>query len=123
MSLLLRVKTFWADIHNQRWDNLAKYFNAKAVIEWPNTNERFCVQDFIKANSEYPGKRDIAIERIERCNTTVITVARVRDSGEDTSLYATSFFEFEDSLIVRLTEYWSENGPAPEWRTKLELGV
>lgn len=122
MSLLLRVKNFWDDIHNQRWDNLTKYFNAKAVIEWPNTGESFSVQSFIEANREYPGKWDAVIERIEHCESTIITVTHIKEKGGDDSFYATSFFEFEDSLIIKLTEYWSENGEAPEWRKDIGCG-
>lgn len=119
MSSLMKVKSFWTDIHDKNWDVLARYFAPKAAIEWPNTNECFTTEEFIMANREYPGDWEISIVRIEHMDSTIVTVTHVQERESNISYYATSFFEFENSLIVRLTEYWSENGDAPEWRKHL----
>lgn len=122
MSSLMKVKSFWEDIGSQNWNALPKYFAPKAVIDWPNTNERFNAESFIRVNREYPGNWDISIVRIEHTESKIITVALVKERGGESSFYATSFFEFEDMQITQLTEYWSENGEPPAWRKHTEEG-
>jgi hypothetical protein len=120
MSSLLKVRSFWKDINEQKWDALTKYFAPKAVIKWPNTDEEFTAEDFIRANREYPGKWDIDVIRIDNTESVIITVALVKLHGGNISFYATSYFEFEGSQITQLTEYWSENCDPPDWRKKMK---
>lgn len=118
---LMKLKSFWNDMNERNWDKLARYFWPKAEIEWPNTGERFTVDDFVKVNSEYPGTWDIELQRIEQCGTTLISVALVKEHDGDQSLFVASFFEFDGDLILKLIEYWSENGEPPEWRRGLNV--
>lgn len=110
-------------MNNQRWEQLPRYFEDKAVIEWPNTQEVFTAHGFMKANSAYPGKWSTVPQRIEAAGDTFISVTKVSLTDGGASLYAISFFEFEEGLITRLTEYWSENGEAPEWRKALGINM
>lgn len=118
---LMKIQSFWNDVHEQRWDKLPKYFHVKAVIVWPNTNEQFNVDSFVLANSEYPGKWDIELYRTEQCGQLLISVVLVKEHNSGQSFYATSFFECEGDLIIKLTEYWGENGEPPEWRRGWEI--
>ena len=114
------VKKFWNTMHQQQWEHLHNYFNSKATIEWPNTNEIFTTVDsFVRANSEYPGDWSIRIDRIEEFGNLVVSVVCVSLNESKISFYATSFFEFNNQTIMKLTEYWGDVGSAPEWRKKL----
>jgi ketosteroid isomerase-like protein len=116
------VKTFWRDVAAQDAAALKTYFAADATVRWPNTNEEFTADEYITANCEYPGKWRGEVERIERAGDLVITVARVREADGGASVHATSFFELQDGKIWMLTEYWGEDGPAPQWRQDMHIG-
>lgn len=119
-----QVKAFWACMDQQRWDDLPGFFAPAATIFWPNTNEKFTVQDFVSANKHYPGRWHIAIERIEQTPSTIITVVKVSLAQGDASFHATSFFDFAagEEKIVRLHEYWGDDGAPPAWRTAMHIG-
>lgn len=116
------IMHFWETIDKQEWEKLKYFFEDSATVAWPNTKELFDdINNFIRANSEYPGDWRIEIERIEEIESKVITVAKVSLKDQDTSFYAVSFFEIANGKIKSLTEYWGDNGDAPEWRRKLNL--
>lgn len=117
----IKIKELWLNMHTQQWEKLADFFEPKAVIEWPNTNEMFNVDGFVKANADYPGKWNTVPQRIEACERGFFSVTKISQEEDGVSFYAISFFEFKDDKITHLTEYWSENGTAPEWRKALGL--
>ena len=38
------------------------------------------------------------------------------------SFHVVSFIRLENGLIKELTEYWSDDGEAPEWRKEMKIG-
>ncbi|WP_055665333.1 nuclear transport factor 2 family protein [Desnuesiella massiliensis] len=116
------IMHFWETVDKQEWEKLKYFFEDSATVAWPNTKELFDdINNYIRANSEYPGDWLIKVERIEEVDNKVITVATVSLKDQDTSFYAVSFFEITNGKIKSLTEYWGDNGDAPEWRRKLNL--
>lgn len=115
------AQALWADIGAQRWDALAAYFLPGALIFCHNTDECFTAEEFVRANREYPGNWRIEIERVHALADAAATAVRVYDS-DGTSFHAASFFTFRHGKIVRLDEYWGDDGPAPEWRRALGIG-
>lgn len=99
---------------------LRPFFHENAEIFWHNTRERFTLDGFIHANCDYPGEWRGKIEREYRIGNTVIAAARVW-SADDPSLsfHCCSFITLDDERIVRLDEYWGDDGEPPEWRKKL----
>ncbi len=114
------VLQFWDDMHRQHWNSLARYFHEDARINWHNTNEQFTVDEFIRANAQYPGDWQIEAERILSAGDLVISVVRVSD--ENLSFHATSFFTFREGKVSALDEYWGSDEKAPEWRRELRIG-
>lgn len=88
-----------------------------------HSNEQFDINGFIRANTEYPGKWDITVERIEEYENCIVSVVLVLSTLPEAniSFYAVSFFEFQQDKIVLLNKYWSENTPAPQWRQNLKI--
>lgn len=127
MANIEKVKAFWQDIECRDYESLKTKFNPSAVIDWNNQNERFNVANFITANEYYPGKWRITVEKVYEVNETVISVALCEMMDEklhiEHSFYATSFFEFEKGVITYLSEYYSDNTPAPQWRQELKLST
>lgn len=116
------IKEFWNDVAAQEENRLKQYFAPGAYIRWNDTNEQFTVDEFIRANCEYPGIWYGEVERIEGFERLYISVARVwEDDGA--SFHAISFFEFDGDQIAVLNEYWGEDGPAPQWRLDKHIGT
>lgn len=115
-----KVKTFWKHIDNADFDKLAEIMRVDANVILPNTKEIFrgC-KKYIEFNKDYPGRWYAKIEKLIATKNKVISAVEITND-EGVSLYVTSFFEFEDGLIKEVTEYWGENGEAPEWRQDKE---
>lgn len=122
MSRKQIVLDFWQDVANQNANNLQKYFLPNATINWHNTNEQFSVEEYIRANCEYPGDWCSEVKRVELVKNLAITVTSVWLSDNSTSFHATSFFEFENYKIISLNEYWGDDGVAPQWRLDKKIG-
>ena len=69
------IKRFWADVLAQRANEIREYFHADAYVNWHCSNERFTVEEFIRANCEYPGNWDGEIEKTVESGDTIITAA------------------------------------------------
>ena len=116
------ILDFWQDVANQNANNLQNYFLSNATIKWHNTNEQFSVEEYIRANCEYPGDWCGEVERIELVGNLGITATRVWLSDNSASFHATSFFEFIDDKVISLNEYLGDDGVAPQWRLYKEIG-
>lgn len=117
-----KVTEFWKAVVQQNPDKIRKYFKETATIRWHNTNEEFTLDEFIRANCEYPEEWEGEVERIEEIEDLIITVTRVFSIDNSVSVHATSFLRMEDSKIVSIDEYWSDDGEAPEWRLNMKIG-
>lgn len=118
----MNIESFWADVLAQREDEIRKYFFEDAIVNWHCSNERFTVEEFIKANCEYPGDWDGEIEKIVSLDDMIITVTRVYPKDRSSSFHATSFFKLKDEKIIAVDEYWADDGEAPEWRRDMKIG-
>lgn len=102
---------------------MRSFFHEQAVICWHNTNERFTLEEYIRANCEYPGQWQGEYERIEDLGSRIITAAHVGTKDGSLSFHVTSFLELQEDQIIRLDEYWGDDGPAPQWRQDLNIGT
>lgn len=116
------VINFWADVVTQNANNLRTHFLPDAIINWHNTNESFSVEEYVRANCEYPGEWCGNVERVEIMNDLVISISRVWLVDNSASFHATSFFKFQDDKILHLDEYWGDDGTAPQWRLDKKIG-
>ena len=116
------IYNYWNDVTLQNAEKLLTYFTPDAYIKWHDSNEKFTVLEFIRANCEYPGKWNSNIERLEHFGDLSISVARVWSKDEAISCHVTSFLKFQDNKICELDEYWGEDGTAPQWRLDKRIG-
>jgi len=117
------IRAFWKAVLAQKRDELLVYFSHDAVIRWHCSNEQFTVEEYIRANCDYPGKWDGTIERIDKTQTGYVTVLKVFPVDHSAFYHVVSFIALKSDLIVSLDEYWADDGSAPEWRRKLKIGV
>ena len=117
------LQAYWDAVLGQRPQKLRAFFHPEAHVDWPNTNERFTLGEFIRANCEYPGRWDGELERVERLGDLLITVVHVHSLEQPLSFHVASFIQLKDDLIFSIDEYWSDDGPAPQWRRDKHIGV
>lgn len=113
---------FLQDVTDQNANNLQGYFSSDAIINWHNTNEQFSVEEYIRANCEYPGDWRGEVERVELLGDLGITATRIWPSDNNASFHVTSFFQFDGDKIISLDEYWGDDGVAPQWRLDKKIG-
>lgn len=116
------IKQFWRDVLAQDRDAIREYFCDDAYVNWHCTNERFTVEEFIRANCKYPGEWDGAVERIENAGDTAITVTHVYPKDRSLSFHVISFIRVRHDKIISVDEYWADDGAAPEWQQEMHIG-
>lgn len=116
------IKQFWKDILAQGRDAIREYFCDDAYVNWHCTNEHFTVEEFIRANCDYPGEWDGVVELIENAGDTVITVTHVYPKDKSLSFHVVSFIRIEQDKIISVDEYWADDGEAPQWRQQMHIG-
>ncbi len=116
------IQAYWDAVLSQQPQAMRAFFHPEARIDWPNTNERFTLEEFIRANCEYPGAWDGEVLRTVRHGDLVITVVRVFSRDRKLSFHVTSFLELREGKIASLEEYWGDDGPLPGWRQEMRIG-
>ena len=114
---------FWRATLAQDAARMRESFHPDAYVNWHNSNEHFTVEEFIRANCEYPGAWDGAIKRIEQAGDLFITATHVYSRDGALSFHAVSFIRVEDGRIRSIDEYWGDDGPAPAWRLEKHIGT
>ena len=117
-----KIRELWRRIAAQEAEKMRTFFAEEAVIYWHNTNEKFTLAEYIRANCEYPGDWQGHIERVTVWEEKAVSVTRVWNS-EGLSFHAVSFYDFTGGKIIRMEEYWGDDGETPAWRREKKLGV
>ena len=123
------VFDFFDAVVQQDAEMLRTFFEPDATIVWANTNEQFTVDEYIRANCEYPGDWKGHIEDIQcysrlQSYSRMIILAKVWNGGGNASRVV-SFIELgdaEDKRIQSMVEYWGDIGEPPKWRQELGIG-
>ncbi len=97
-------------------------FAEDAVVNWHCTNERFTVEEYIRANCEYPGKWDGEIEAVHQAGDLYVVVTKVYPADRSASFHCVSFLRCRDGKIASLDEYWADDGEPPKWRQEMKIG-
>lgn len=114
---------YWDAVLRQDGDAIRAYFHPDAWVNWHNTNEHFMLEEFIRANCEYPGDWDGQVEKILSVGSQVITVTHVFSRDGKLSFHVVSFLRVTDGRIRSIEEYWGDDGLPPQWRQEKGLGV
>ncbi len=119
---MIDVAKFWDAVLKQDREAIRSYFAADAYVNWHNTGEHFTVDEFIKANCEYPGEWTGEIEKEIHVDDTIITATHVQTQDGSLSFHVTSFIQVKDGKIASVDEYWGDDGEAPKWRQDMNIG-
>jgi len=118
----MNIEKYWNAVLCQEAAAIRSCFADGAWINWHNTDEHFTVDEFIRANCEYPGAWEGEIERICRDGACVITAVAVWSKDGTQRFHVTSFIRIEDGKIQSIDEYWGDDAPAPQWRQEMGIG-
>lgn len=117
------INGFWNAVLSQNRDKMKSYFHEDAYINWHCSNEHFSVDEYIRANCEYPGEWDGTIERIEQIGNLIITAVNVYTTDKEMSFHVVSFIKIHNEKIISIDEYWGDDGNAPQWRIDMRIGT
>lgn len=117
------IKGFWAAVLRQDADAIRAYFHPDGWVNWHNTNEHFTVEEFIRANCEYPGQWGGEVEKVLRADDHIITATHVYTRDGKLSFHVASFIRVVDGKIASVDEYWGDDGEAPRWRQDMRIGT
>ena len=118
----MNIQKYWSAVLNQDADAMRTFFAPDAWVNWHNTNEHFTVEEFIRANCEYPGSWAGEIQQMIRTQTHIITAVHVFTKDQKLHFHVTSFIRIVEDKIVSMDEYWGDDGEAPPWRRELRIG-
>lgn len=116
-------KRYWDAVLRQDGDAIRGFFHPDAWVNWHNTNEHFTVEEFIRANCEYPGDWDGRVEKVIPANDQVITVTHVFSRDGRLSFHVVSFLSVSEGKICSIEEYWGDDGLPPQWRLEKHIGT
>ncbi len=116
------IVSFWNAVLKQDKEAIRSYFAADAYVNWHNTDEHFTVDEFIRANCEYPGEWTGKVEKQIHTHDTIITVAHVQTKDGSLSFHVTSFIGVKNGKITAIDEYLGDDGDAPKWRQDMNIG-
>lgn len=119
----VNIKDFWAAVLRQDADAIRPYFHPNAYVNWHNTNEHFTVEEFIRANCEYPGQWEGEVEQIVSAGDCIVTATHVHSTDGAVSCHAASFIRIAEGRITAMDEYWGDDGEAPQWRQEKYIGT
>ncbi len=116
------INRFWEAVLKQDAVAIRSYFREDAYVNWHCTNEHFTVEEYIRANCEYPGEWDGKVERVHQSGDLMITATHVYIKDGGLSFHVTSFLSLKDDKIAAMDEYWGDDGEAPKWRQEMHIG-
>lgn len=119
------VRRFWALYQARRWAEAEALLAPAAQCLWWATRERFVgAAAIVHVNAVYPEGWTIHLLELNALapaegRERIHSLVRVEQDGR--SFYANSFFVIDGAQIVAIDEYWSDQQPAPAWRTPEQL--
>lgn len=119
----MEIQAFYRAVLAQDAETLRSFFQPDAWVEWPCTNEHFTVEEYIRANCEYPGDWDGVVECALQSGNELAVAANVYPKDRSASFHAVAFISLRDGLIASMTEYWGDDGPPPAWRKEMQIGT
>ncbi|WP_099469567.1 nuclear transport factor 2 family protein [Konateibacter massiliensis] len=118
----MNIQEFWQAVLEQNPEKIRSFFLENAYVNWHCTNEHFNLEEYIRANCEYPGEWDGEVERIESFGNLIVTATNVYTTDKTLSFHVVSFFTISEGKIAELDEYWGDDGEAPQWRLDKRIG-
>ncbi|MFJ3702794.1 MULTISPECIES: nuclear transport factor 2 family protein [Streptomyces] len=115
------VEAYWAAAGARDWSAFAATLADDMVYDLPQSRERILGKErYVRFNREYPGGRQVRIERIVADGEGRQAAARTLVTLGPEEMHAIHFFTFdEDGRIAGVTDFWPEAYEPPAGREHL----
>ena len=114
---------FLTDIVSKNAEAIKPYFTPDAIICWHDSNEQFTLEEFIKANCEYPSTWTCSVERIEKLERGFAITAQLNHPEDGFYVKYVGFIELNDKCLVqKLDEWFVAIEDVPQWRKDMKIG-
>ena len=101
------ARNLWRCFDEMRFRDASEVLAADFEAVWPNTRERIRgAENFIALNEAYPGSWRCTVEDVRATPEGVVTTTRISDGSLE--VFAISFLEVKDGLIIRAEEYFCD---------------
>ena len=114
------VESFWKLMATNNFRSVGLLLSDDFILEWPQSGERIRGRDnFAAMNEEYPahGRWEFTVNKIIGNDVEAVSDVSVTDGVQQARVI--SFFTIRNGRILRMTEFWPDNYPAPENRRHL----
>ena len=113
------ITRFFSAIQRGDHDELIKLLAADAVTRWPQSGERITgAMSCVRVYENYPGgPPQYRVNRI--VGDGDVWAAELVSEYDGERWYALSVVEFQGLRIARMTDYFGQAFPAPEWRREM----
>jgi limonene-1,2-epoxide hydrolase len=113
------VRRFFAALQSGDHDTMLEVLAPDAVTRWPQSGERATgAMACVRIYENYPGGPPAyRVSRISGAGEMRVAEL-IADYGEE-RWFTVSIVEFDGERIVRMTDYFGQAFPAPEWRREM----
>lgn len=116
------IESFWDAVLRQDAAAIREHFHPEAIVRWHCSNECFTMEEYIRANCEYPGQWAGEVDRVIRSGEELVAAVHVYTQDKALSFHVVSILRLREGKIVSMDEYWGDDGPAPSWRRDMGIG-
>jgi hypothetical protein len=112
------VLAFAERLEARDWAGFGELLHPDVTYELPQTRERIRGRDrYVRFNAEYPGDWHLTPQLVLAEGRDASLLFRWRSGDED--LLAIAYFEVDDGLVTKVTDFWPEPYEPPPGREHL----
>ena len=112
-----RIHRFLETLNARDWTAFAALLHEDVLYEVPQTRERVRGREaYLDFNQTFPG--DWTLQAVRVIADVKRGCAEITFRVADQTMPAIAFFEFQDGLIVRITDYWPDSYEPPARASK-----
>lgn len=106
------VERYWASANRRDWDSFAALLHPQVLYEVPQTRERVRGREaYLEFNRTWPGAWVAEVLQIVADGSSA--VSRIHFHVDGQVMTGITFFELQDGLLAKITDYWPEDYEPP----------